>query len=149
MACNRDTFIYFYVYRYRLSPWKGNTTATYIVKCMSLIIDGVWIGNRIYLTLTDPWLQEITNVSPIQILYTSLEHELQSSRGWVDPVLRKCGRAETRTRDLWICSQKLWPLDQRGGLLNWNSCYISACFVLRSYRSPVANWFEILVIRFM
>jgi hypothetical protein len=43
-----------------------------------------------------------------------------SSRGWVDPVpdpllLRKSGRVGNRTRDLWICSQKLWPLDHRGG----------------------------------
>jgi hypothetical protein len=43
-----------------------------------------------------------------------------SSRGWVDPVpdpllLRKSGRVGNRTRDLWICSQKLWPLDYRGG----------------------------------
>jgi hypothetical protein len=44
-----------------------------------------------------------------------------SSWGWVDTVpdsllLRKSGRAGNRTRDLWICSQKLWPLDHRGGL---------------------------------
>jgi hypothetical protein len=43
-----------------------------------------------------------------------------SSRGWVDPVpnpllVRKSGRAENRTRELWICSQKLWPLGHRGG----------------------------------
>jgi hypothetical protein len=43
-----------------------------------------------------------------------------SSWGWVDPVpdpllLRKLGRAGNRTRNLWICSQKLWPLDHRGG----------------------------------
>jgi hypothetical protein len=43
-----------------------------------------------------------------------------SSRGWADPVpdpllLRKSGRAGNRTPDLWICSQKLWPLDHRGG----------------------------------
>jgi hypothetical protein len=43
-----------------------------------------------------------------------------SSRGWVDPVsepllLRKFGTAENRTRDLWICNQKLWPLEHRGG----------------------------------
>jgi hypothetical protein len=43
------------------------------------------------------------------------------SRGWVDPVsdpllLRKSGSAGNRTRDLWICSQKFWPLDHRGGL---------------------------------
>jgi hypothetical protein len=40
------------------------------------------------------------------------------SRGWVDPVpdpllLRKSGSARDRTRDLWICSQELWPLDHR------------------------------------
>jgi len=40
----------------------------------------------------------------------------------VDPVpdpllLRKSGSAGDRTRDLCICSQKLWPLDHRGGLL--------------------------------
>jgi hypothetical protein len=38
----------------------------------------------------------------------------------VDPVpdpllLTKSGRARNRTRDLWICRQKLWPLDHRGG----------------------------------
>jgi hypothetical protein len=38
------------------------------------------------------------------------------SRGWVDPVpdpllLRKSESAGNRTQDLWICSQKLWPLD--------------------------------------
>jgi hypothetical protein len=42
-----------------------------------------------------------------------------SSRGWVDPVpdplLRKYGSVRNRTRDLWICRQKLWPLDHRGG----------------------------------
>jgi hypothetical protein len=43
------------------------------------------------------------------------------SRGWVGPVpdpllLRKCGSAGNRTRDLGICSQELWPLDHRGGL---------------------------------
>ena len=42
-----------------------------------------------------------------------------TSRGWVDPVpdpllLRKSGSAGDRTRDLCICSQKLWPLDHRG-----------------------------------
>jgi hypothetical protein len=37
------------------------------------------------------------------------------SRGWVDPLpdpqlLRKYGSAGNRIRDLWICSQELWPL---------------------------------------
>jgi hypothetical protein len=40
------------------------------------------------------------------------------SRGWVDPVpdpllLRKFGSAGNRTRDFWICSQELWPLDHK------------------------------------
>ena len=35
-----------------------------------------------------------------------------------DPLLlRKSGSAGDRTRDLCICSQKLWPPDHRGGLL--------------------------------
>jgi hypothetical protein len=43
------------------------------------------------------------------------------SRDWVDPVpdpllLRKSDSARNRTPDLWICSQKLWALDHRGGL---------------------------------
>jgi hypothetical protein len=38
------------------------------------------------------------------------------SRGWVDHVsdplvLRKSGSAGNRSRNLWICSQELWPLD--------------------------------------
>jgi hypothetical protein len=42
------------------------------------------------------------------------------SRGWVDPVpdpllLRKSDSAGNRTQDLWICIQKFWPLDYRGG----------------------------------
>jgi hypothetical protein len=45
-------------------------------------------------------------------------------RGWVDPfryllLFRKCGNAGNRARDLWICSQELWPLDHRGGLLSF------------------------------
>jgi hypothetical protein len=37
------------------------------------------------------------------------------SRGWVDPdedplLLRNSGSVGNRTQDLWICSQKLWPL---------------------------------------
>jgi hypothetical protein len=42
------------------------------------------------------------------------------ARGWVDPVsdpllLRKCVSAWDRSRDLWVSSQELWPLDHRGG----------------------------------
>jgi hypothetical protein len=32
-----------------------------------------------------------------------------------DPLLlRKSGSAINRTRDFWICSQELWPLDHKG-----------------------------------
>jgi hypothetical protein len=42
-----------------------------------------------------------------------------SSRGWVDPVpdsllLRKSGSPGNRTQGLWVCSQEIWSLDQRG-----------------------------------
>jgi hypothetical protein len=33
-----------------------------------------------------------------------------------DPLLlRNSGSAGNQTRDFWICSQELWPLDRRGG----------------------------------
>jgi hypothetical protein len=43
-----------------------------------------------------------------------------SLRGWMGPVpdpllLRKSGSAGNRSQDLWVCSQKLWPQDHRGG----------------------------------
>jgi hypothetical protein len=39
-----------------------------IVTCMHVTIDGVWIGNWIYLTLTDPTLQAFITVSLIHTL---------------------------------------------------------------------------------
>jgi len=58
----------------------------------------------------------------------------------VDPVpdpllLRKSGSAGDRTRDLCICSQKLWPLDHRGGLKSTKGAeicvltYFTTCFI--------------------
>ena len=49
-----------------------------------------------------------------------------TSWGWVDPfsdtlLLRKSGSARNRTRELWICSQKLWPLDHRLGHLKYST----------------------------
>jgi hypothetical protein len=72
--------------------------------------------------------QRIPTAIKLGFLYRSRYFFIQvapqlSSRGWVDPVpdplfLRKSGRAgnRNRTRNLWICSQKLWPLDHTGGL---------------------------------
>ena len=56
---------------------------------------------------------------PEPLLFIQVAPQL-TSRGWVDPVpdpllLRKSGSAGNRTRDLCICSQKLWTLDHRGG----------------------------------
>jgi hypothetical protein len=47
---------------------------------------------------------------------------------WVDPVtdpllLRKSGGTGNLIRDLWICSQKLWPLDHRGSLSRNHTVY--------------------------
>jgi hypothetical protein len=55
-----------------------------------------------------------------QLLFIQVAPQL-SSRGLADPVpdpllIRKSSRPGNWTRDLWICSQKLWPLDHRGSL---------------------------------
>jgi len=58
----------------------------------------------------------------------------------VDPVpdpllLRKSGSAGDRTRDLCICSQKLWPLDHRGGQSN-----ITGYIILTRRFRPHGHW---------
>jgi hypothetical protein len=45
----------------------------------SVTIDGFCIGNHIYCTLTDPWLQVIITVSLIHALYSLLEHTVFSA----------------------------------------------------------------------
>jgi hypothetical protein len=50
------------------------TKPLYTLSRVGVTIDGVWIGNWIYWTLTDPWLEVIITVSQIQALYSSLEH---------------------------------------------------------------------------
>jgi hypothetical protein len=62
------------------------------------------------------------------------------SRGWVDPVpdplfLRKSGSPGNRTQDIWICSQKLWPLDHRGGPLPGTLIYITSSGLQKYYYS--------------
>jgi hypothetical protein len=62
-------------------------------------------------------IQTVVNLGFLdQSRYFLIQVAPQLSWSWVDPVLRKYGRVGNRTRDLWICSQKLWPLDHRGGL---------------------------------
>jgi hypothetical protein len=60
----------------------------------------------------------------------------------VDPVpdlllLRKSVSAENGTRDLWICSQELWPLDHRGGPLP--SC-ITQIILVSEVSFPAFSW---------
>jgi hypothetical protein len=61
------------------------------------------------------------------------------SRGWVepvpDPLVRKCGSAGNRARDLWIWSQDLWPLDHRGGPLS----VFKYDFVWKFHRIPPSH----------
>jgi hypothetical protein len=51
-----------------------------VLSLVRVTIDGVWIGNWIYWTLTDSWLQVITPVSLIHTLYSSLAHTFESSQ---------------------------------------------------------------------
>jgi hypothetical protein len=67
------------------------------------------------------------------------------SRGWVVPIpdllLRKSCSAGNGTRDLWICSQDLWSLDQRGGQYNNNdACQRSWCQLLRIEGAMCSAW---------
>jgi hypothetical protein len=63
-----------------------------------------------------------------------------------DPVLlRKSGSAGNQTRDLWICSQELWPLDHRRiyRILKSNMILKNARRVLEYKRTEnVSNWNE-------
>jgi hypothetical protein len=72
----------------------------------------------------------------------------------VDPVpdallLRKPGSAGNGTRDLWICSQKLWPLDHRGGQVTDTrdniNCVTKICTLCMQwvgpYRVDAVGWY--------
>jgi hypothetical protein len=56
-------------------------TATALRHCHVVVtIDSVWTGNRIYWTLTDPWIQVTIALSLIHTLCNSLERTLKSSQ---------------------------------------------------------------------
>jgi hypothetical protein len=66
------------------------------------------------------------------------------SRGWVDPVrdpllLRISGRAGNRTRDLWICIQELWPLDNRGGVFK-KQLNVKELITTRKWKGMERGW---------
>jgi hypothetical protein len=64
----------------------------------------------------------------------------------VDPVpdpllLRKSGSAGNQTQDLRICSQKLWPLDHRGGLIGlpWEILVDFWCKINRIHKTKTIS----------
>jgi hypothetical protein len=93
--------------------------------CQPLLVEGVaWSAQRIHTAVNLHFLDRCR--------YFFIQVALKlSSRGWVDPApkpttFKKSGRFGNRTRDLWICSQKLWPLDHTGGSkfigsVNWSN----------------------------
>jgi len=72
----------------------------------------------------------------------------------VDPVpdpllLRKSGSAGDRTRDLCICSQKLWPLDHRGGLtLALSKVFVEFPIWLFFLGSSLISWIPVVWLRY-
>jgi hypothetical protein len=65
-----------------------------------------------------PWLySRFSKPKPLLFLTSSSSIVLTKLSGPRSrpPLLRKSGSAGNITRDLWICSQELWPLDHRGG----------------------------------
>jgi hypothetical protein len=71
---------------------------------------------------TDPHGSILSFLDRSRYIFIQVAAQLYA-RGWVNPVadpllLRKSGRAENRTWDLWICSQELWPLDHREFIIN-------------------------------
>jgi hypothetical protein len=68
-------------------------------------------------SVTDPYGRILGFLDRSRYFFFQVAPQLYS-RGWVDPVPdtllpRKSGSASNRIRDLWICSQGLWPLDHR------------------------------------
>jgi hypothetical protein len=72
-------------------------------------------------------------------------------KGWVDPVpdpllLRKSGSAWNRTRNLWVSSQELWPLDHRTtGAVRYEiyicrNIYSSGLVMIKYYFSWLMWW---------
>jgi hypothetical protein len=84
------------------------------------------------------------------LLYIQIAPQL-SPRGWVDPIPDPL----LQTRNLWICSQELWPLDHRGSrsvciryvqiLINQVAMYeCGILYIWHSYTSKY-NYYWLLV----
>jgi hypothetical protein len=100
-----------------LSP-RENCNRHFSAKfCQILRTEGVaWSAQRISKAFLSVFYRNRYYFFPVAQLY---------SRGWLVPVpdpllLRKPDSAGNRTWDLLICSQELWPLNQRGGHLKYS-----------------------------
>jgi hypothetical protein len=110
-----NIYLVFSVVIYRttsLQAWIKVSVFFFIVSM--LYPSGSWV--------TDPYGRILVFLDRSRYFFFQVAPQLYSW-GWVDPVpdpllLRKCGSAGNRTRDLWICSLELWPLDHRGVLLS-------------------------------
>jgi hypothetical protein len=70
-------------------------------------------------SVTNPYNRILGFLDRSRYVFFQVAPQLYSRR-WVDPIpdpllLRKYGSSGNRTQSIWICSQKLWILDHRGG----------------------------------
>jgi hypothetical protein len=98
------------------TPWPKSTSELYRTSdCRlwaKLVPTSVDRGCRV-VSWTDPYGRNLDFLDRSCYYFFQVVPQLYS-RGWVDPVsdplpLRKYGSAGNLTRDLWICSQELWP----------------------------------------
>jgi hypothetical protein len=99
----------------RASYTDRETAACRRSKCQPLRMD--W--GCLVVSATDPHGSIFGFLDRSRYFFFQVAPQLYS-RGWVDHasdplLLGKSGNAGNRIRDLWICSQELWPIDHRGG----------------------------------
>jgi hypothetical protein len=122
--------------QYRYTKWATATSRGILV--LTFVDRGVSCSQR---GLT-PMAMNLSFLDHSRYFFFQVAH--LSSWGWVDPVpdpllLRKSGSRGNRTRDHWVCSLKLWPLDhrdsqpciylsgtgKRGRKHNWRSSFLN------------------------
>jgi hypothetical protein len=102
-----------------LSP-RANYSNRATAACRRSQCQLLWIENAAWSARLIPYGRILGFLTQIRYVFFQVAPQFYS-QGWVDPVpdpliLRKSGSAGNWTRDLWICSQELWPLDHRCGL---------------------------------
>jgi hypothetical protein len=109
----------------KITPWPDPASEIYLPIdrrfSTKLVPTSADIGSNV-LSAIDPYGSILGFLDRRRYFYFQVAPQLHS-RGWVYSVqdsllFRKSGSSGNRIRDLWICSQELWPLDHRGGLLS-------------------------------